>query len=166
MSCQNSPPSRKFRNSLQKEVIASVHSLEESRISGFGISVKWGVSRPGIYVKPLWHARPADPHIWGAQCQRCLTHLFVKMALFAPNGLLVTRILLLPETMKMALSASYYVKVLSGYFIARQNTHFGVYRSQCFPAVSPCENPKNNCSYPEEPLPMKTFAGQETKTRC
>ena len=24
--------------------------------------------------------------------------------------------------------------------------------------------PKNSCSYPEEPLPMKTFAGQETKT--
>jgi hypothetical protein len=42
----------------------------------------------------------------GAQCQKCLTHIFVKMALFAPNGLLVTRILLLPETMKCGIGAS------------------------------------------------------------
>jgi hypothetical protein len=29
-----------------------------------------------------------------------MTHIFVKMALFAPNGLLVTGKLLLPQTMK------------------------------------------------------------------
>jgi len=43
-------------------------------------------------------------------------------------------------------------------------THFSVYRSQWFPSLPPCKNLKNSCSYPEEPLPMKTFAGQETKT--
>jgi hypothetical protein len=33
------------------------------------------------------------------------THTFVKMELFAPNGLLVTGILLLPETMKCGIGA-------------------------------------------------------------
>jgi hypothetical protein len=34
----------------------------------------------------------SNSHIfkWGDQCQRCLIYIFVKMALFAPNGLLVT----------------------------------------------------------------------------
>jgi hypothetical protein len=69
---------------------------------GLGIWVVWGFifflrsTRKTLYVYTKW----------GTQCQRCLTHIFVKMALFAPNGFLVTRIMLLPETVKCGIGAS------------------------------------------------------------
>jgi hypothetical protein len=55
-----------------------------------------------IFFSSIWRMQI----IWGAHFQMCLTHISVEKALFTPNGLLVTGILLLPETMKCGIGTS------------------------------------------------------------